>query len=183
LGGLQSGVCQFRVQPKIDPMKTEDLLQELSVLMYRAPLSRVRGEPDYPNLANPLHLTILLLDSDTEMEMGGMTGFLEGGAGRHLPKVTEALRMIGASKWAGILRAIQESLAKHGVSREQLQGDPKADRNPDSLDSFKKDLRTMAPDHPLFGEGDDSEDVFGALCRYIEERMDEFGKELHQRRG
>ena len=163
-------------------MKTEDLLQELSVLMYRDPLSRVRTEADYPNLANRLHVAILLLDCDTEIGMSGMAGYVSGKSGRHLAKATEALRLIGATEWAGILQKIQESLARHQVSWEHLQGDPKWSAQVDAVDQFKQELATLAPEYSLFNTDPDSEDAYGALCQYVEQRMSEFGQELYRRK-
>jgi hypothetical protein len=163
-------------------MNTEDLLQELSVLMYRDPLVKVQREPDYPRLANPLHLAILLLDCDTEIAMSGMSGFVSGANGRHLAQATEALRMIGSTEWVPIFEAIQGSMSRHGVSWAQFQGDPGCLAVPEKIDAFKKELGELGPDFSLFNTEPDTEDTYGALCHYVEERMAEFGKELHRRK-
>ena len=63
-------------------MTADEIIQELGGKIYARPLSLVRDEPSYPDLANPLHLIILLVDCDTEVMMNGMLGFLENMTGR-----------------------------------------------------------------------------------------------------
>jgi len=104
-------------------MNADDLIQELGGLIYQEPLSRIRYEKDYPNLANPLHITVLLMDCDIEIDMNGMLGFIENETGRHLHKTIDALELIGATKCSAVFRSVENCMAKHQITWERLQRD------------------------------------------------------------
>ena len=171
-------------------MNAEDLIQDLAIKIYEKPLSQVRDEPEFPNLENPLHLVVLLLDCDTEISMNGMLSFLENLTGRHLRKTIEALEMIRAPKSAELFRAVQSCMKKHGVTWAKLRGDFKGSveyqitsfrqLHGESLDSFSKDICQIVGKFELFNSHSALEDTFGGLCKYAQERIGQFHKEIQE---
>jgi len=157
------------------------MLQELSVLMYSEPLVRVKNAADFPNLDNPLHLAILLLDADIEIDMSGMDGFISGKSGQNILLVTKALQIIGSNEWPPILEEIQALIRKHRLTWEQLKSD--STPPPPSLTGFTNDLKTLAPAYSLFNSEPDTEDTYALLCDYIEARLPAFNQELHRWKG
>ena len=59
----------------------------------------------------------LFLDFDTEVSINGMLGFLENSAGLRFPETIEAFDLIGASRTVAVLRDIETTLKRHGVTR------------------------------------------------------------------
>src|SRR6266516_1196275 len=104
-------------------MTADDVIQEIGGKIYDHPLSMIRGEADFPDLANPLHLIVLLIDCDTEIMMNGMLGFIENMTGRHLVPTIEALRQIGASAVARQLQAVHDCMTRYGVTWQRLRGE------------------------------------------------------------
>lgn len=104
-------------------MDADKIIQELGIEIYQPPLSLIREEAEFPDLDNPLHLIVLLVDCDTEISMNGMLGFLENLSGQHLGKTIEALDTIGAAKSADLFRSVERCMTKHGVTWAKLRGD------------------------------------------------------------
>jgi hypothetical protein len=173
-------------------MNADSLIQELAVQIYDEPLSVIRSETDYPNLSNPLHLVVLLIDCNTEIEMNGVLGFLENMTGQHLPETTEALRVIGSPKCASLFSSIQVCMRRHGVSWEQLRGDFDGatefqitsfrEMHGDRLSPFVKEVGELTRHFSLFNAHDSPEDAYSALCRYLDGRLDELRQEIDKRR-
>jgi hypothetical protein len=173
-------------------MSADSLIQELAAQIYRAPLASVRDESPYPNLNNPLHLVVLLIDCDTEIEMNGMLGFLENMTGRFLRQTSEALRLIGAPQCAAIFNAIHALMAKYGVSWERLRADFKGstefqitsfrETHGESLDSFAGEVGKLAQGFSLFDTQCSPEDAYAALCGYLETRLAELRQEIDKRK-
>jgi hypothetical protein len=173
-------------------MNADDLIQELAVQIYQAPLSSVRFENDYPDLGNPLHLAVLLIDCDTEIEVNGMLGFLENMTGRYLPKTIEALTIIDARTTAAILQSVQACMAKYGVSWERLRADFEGasefqvtsfrEMHGEELDSFVTEVGELAQGFSIFNPRYSAEDAYGALCRHLDARLGELRQEIDKRR-
>jgi hypothetical protein len=171
-------------------MNADMLIQELAVQVFQPPLSNVRSETDYPDLRNPLHLTVLLIDCDTEIEMNGILGFLENMTGRHLPATTEALRLIGVPKCAAIFYSIQACMTKHGVTWERLREDfggttefqitSFRKMHGDQLEPFAAEVAELAQRFSLFDTRSSPEDAYSALCRYLDGRLDELRHEIER---
>src|SRR6267143_7091204 len=104
-------------------MTANDLIQEVGGKIYERPLSMVRDETGFPDLANPLHVVVLLVDCDTEVMMNGLLGFLENMTGRHLGTTIEALKTIGVRGVADQLGAVRDCMTRHGVTWQRLRGD------------------------------------------------------------
>jgi hypothetical protein len=172
-------------------MDADGIIQELGTKIYEAPLSGVRSEENYPDLTNPLHLATLLIDCDTEVDMNGMLGFLENSTGRHLSRTAEALRLIGAPRSAALLESIQSCMTKHGVTWEGLRGDFAGgaeyqvtsfrELHGEALDAFASEVGGLAGRFSLFNRHYALEDSYGALCRYLDNRMLELRGEIDKR--
>jgi len=65
----------------------QDILNDIGLKSYEKPLSSIRVDPCWPSLGNPLHLAVLLVDFDTEVNMNGLLGFLENPTGAYLEPV------------------------------------------------------------------------------------------------
>ena len=116
-------------------MSVIDLLNELGRNSYKLPLSRLRDLPVWPDLKNPLHLAMLIIDFDTEVTMNGMLGFLENPTGAYLGKTIEAFEIIGATEMVTVLRKIENCMAMHSITHEQLR-EPLHHGNEDEITSF-----------------------------------------------
>jgi hypothetical protein len=173
-------------------MNADSLIQELAVQIYQAPLVSIRDEADYPNLNIPLHLVVLLIDCDTEIEMNGILGFLENMTGRYLPQTTEALRLIGAPKCAAIFDSVHASMTRYGVTWERLRGDFEGSTefqitsfrrlHGEALDSFTAEVGKLVQGFSLFNTLYSPEDAYAALCHYLETRLVELRQEIDKRK-
>ena len=172
-------------------MNAEALIQDLAIKIYEKPLSQIRDEPEFPNLNNPLHVVVLLVDCDTEISMNGMLGFLENFTGRHLGKTIEALEKIGAPKSAELFRSVQICMERHGVTWAKLRGDFAGtveyqitsfrQLHGESLDTFSEELCQIVGKFELFNSHSALEDAFGGLCKFVQARVESFQQEIQKR--
>ena len=172
-------------------MNSDELIQDLSCKIYEEPLCNTRDEKGYPDLANPLHVAILLIDCDTEITMQGMLGFLENSTGEFLSETVAALDRIGAPKSAQILRSVEQCMAKHGITWAGLRGDFEGtelyqitsfhELHGAKLDKFAKEVDQIAGDFLLLNTLYSPEDAYGALCRHIAEHRDRLSQEIETR--
>lgn len=170
----------------------EAWLEQLATSIYEPPLSEVRDRPGYPELENPLHLAILLLDADTEISMQGVLGFLENSTGRHLGATREALLKIGAFRSAALFTAIEDCMARHGVTWERLRGHfagtqefeitSFAALHPGSK-GFADEVSALAGRFQLFNAHGRPEDVYALLSEYLEPRVDRLQLEVTRARS
>lgn len=97
-----------------------ELLDRLSVAMWEAPLEeRWRARA----LSETAQTVLLVLAFGTELEMDGLTGFLENRTGALLRDVTAAFARIGAHQTAAALDSVAAVLNRHGVTHAQLRAD------------------------------------------------------------
>jgi len=174
-------------------MTTDDLVQ--SINPFTEPLSKVTDESDYPNLANPLHLVILLVWCDAETMSGGILGFIENETGKHLKETVEMLTMIGATITAGKFRLVLQSMERSNVTWEAIAGDCEeseeytissfedrhssdiADRIDRVLDEVGPVFRGFQMFDPHFFE----EDVYQCLMSYLNDKCDVLQAEISRR--
>jgi len=171
-------------------MTADDVIQKAAGKIYQPPLSSVRYESDFPDLANPFHLLILLIDCDTEIMMNGILGFLENMTGRHLVPTIEALQLIGAFATANQLQQIQDCMTRHGVTWQQLRGDFEGSREFEitsfrklhgpRLDSFASEARAIGRGFSLFYSSS-AESAYELLCSYLQSRLIELQREIAKR--
>jgi hypothetical protein len=109
------------LRSELESLSPAKLVEALSIRIYEPPLCTARDR--LSEVAEPLRVPILVLDFDTEVSMNGMLGFLENSTGLFLPETIEAFGRIGASETVSILRAIEKTLEKHGVSPARLRAD------------------------------------------------------------
>jgi hypothetical protein len=172
-------------------MNVDQLLQELSTQIYEQPLSATRHESDYPNLSNPLHIAVLLIDFDTEININGMLGFLENSNGQHLDKIVEALRLIGAHKSEHELRLVQDCMRSHGVSWERLRADFEgheafevtsfSELHGDLLREFSDEICYRFSEFDLFNTNYSLEDSYSLLVRHLESMPRKLNDEVNSR--
>ena len=103
-------------------MTGEELLNRIGN-PYEEPILAVREHPSWPNLSNPLHVALLLIDFDTELNMNGILGFLENSTGAYLNQTVDACRLVGAEKTATTLSEIRDAMQRHSVSHHELRAD------------------------------------------------------------
>lgn len=173
-------------------MNADGLIQELCTGIYQPPLSKVRDEVDYPNLTNPLHLVILLIDCDTEIDMNGMLGFLENSTGRHLKQTIQALQLIGASKSAALLETVQACMNKNRITWERLRSDLAGraeyqissfrQRHGETIATFTSEISHLSGQFSLFNTHRSREDAYAALCNYMDSWVNELRRETDKRK-
>lgn len=173
-------------------MDADKIIQELAIEIYQKPLSLIRDEPEFPDLDNPLHLVVLLVDCDTEISMNGLLGFLENLTGQHLGKTIEALGVIGATRSAELFRSVELSMTKHGVTWARLRGDFEGltecqitsfcELHGASLDSFSREICQLEAGFSLFNSHSSLEDAYGALCGYTQARVERLQNEIQKRK-
>jgi len=174
-------------------MNADAIIQNIGAEIYRAPLSKTRSEIDYPNLTNPLHLTVLLIDCDTEIEMNGILGFLENSTGRHLKQTIDALSMIGAPKSAAVLDSVQNCMIKHGITWESLRGDFEGtseyqitsfrELHGESSEAFTCEVLQLTTGFSLFNTYDTLNDTYGSFCQYLDDNLDNLQVEIEIRKN
>lgn len=109
------------LRAELEALSPAKLIEALSIRIYDPPLSTARDR--LREVAEPLRVAILVLDFDTEFSMNGMLGFLENSTGLYFPETIEAFDMIGASETISVLRAIEKTLDRHGVTPSKLRAD------------------------------------------------------------
>jgi hypothetical protein len=106
---------------ELEELSPAKLIEALSIRIYEPPLSTARDR--LHEIAEALRVPILILDFDTELNMNGMLGFLENSTGLYFAETIEAFDKIGASETVSILREIEKTLEKHGVTPTKLRAD------------------------------------------------------------
>jgi hypothetical protein len=102
-------------------MTATELINAIALTMYEPPLSQ-RADVEKRKL-NELGVALLFLDFDTEVQSGGVLGFLENSAGLLLDQTIEAFEKIGAAQTAKILTEIRTAMTRHGTSPQKLRQD------------------------------------------------------------
>jgi hypothetical protein len=164
------------LRSELKSLSPAKLVEALSIRIYEPPLSTARDR--LREVAEPLRVPILVLDFDTEVCMNGMLGFLENSTGLFLPETIEAFDRIGASETASILRAIEKTLEKHGVSPARLRADF-AGTQEHQITTFRElhgDLGTMPNEVEedarrlyLYGKPGTGEQVWSLLEAFVEQ--------------
>ncbi|MCB9399070.1 MAG: DUF4375 domain-containing protein [Acidobacteria bacterium] len=155
----------------------------MNIRVFEEPFLSVRDEDGYPNLKNPLHLVVLLIDCDTESSMNGILGFLENSTGQHLRKTIEALDLIGATRSADVLRGLWELMESHSITWERLRRDFEnhemheltsfSTLHGGEVDDFTDEVQRRFAGFNLFFSPNDLEDDYSLLKRYLEPRFDQ----------
>jgi hypothetical protein len=166
------------------------LIEALSTRIYEAPLSAARDH--LREIAEPLRVPILVLDFDTELNMNGMLGFLENSTGLYFPETIEAFDKIGASQTASILRAIESTLERHGVTPSGLRVDFVGTQEY-QITTFRElhgDLGTMPSEVEedahrlyLYGKPGSGEAVWSLLEAFVEKNRAGFLAEIERVAG
>src|SRR5262245_33082610 len=97
-----------------------EILVELSIRMWEPALAEKWRTCSFPQ---PVMNVLLILAFETDVRMSGLTGFLDNTTGAFLPDVIRAFDAIGAAKTSRLLQSVASTMAKHGVTHEQLRND------------------------------------------------------------
>lgn len=172
-------------------MDADALIQEIAGRIYSEPFSNIREEEGYPNLSNPLHVTVLLIDCDTEITMNGMFGFLENRTGQHLEQTIQALNQIGAPTAATLFQSIADCMRKHDVTWRKLRGDFEGVKefqvtsfrefHGDEFDAFADDVCKLSQGFSLFDSDQSGNNSYVALCDFLQSRLDQLNAEIEMR--
>ncbi len=173
-------------------MDADDVIQALAADIYQSPIAEVRDEPNYPDLTNPLHLAILLIDCDSEIMQNGMLGFLENPTGRHFRMTVQALERIGAKQCAHLFLAVQDCLEKYGLTWERLQpvqGEITefevhtfSEQHQGKLDRFADEVSQLTGGFSLFNSLYSPEDAYAAFCDYLQKQIVQLNEEIIKRK-
>lgn len=174
-------------------MNADDLIQEFAIEVLKEPLNKVTDEPDYPNLGNPLHLYILLLDCDGQTISNGMLGFIENCSGGYLQKTIDALQQIGANKSAEVFQNVKKCMIKYNVTWERLRRDFEGSEmyeissfeldHGKELNDFSEEINQLSDDFYLFRVDDAPDGAYPQLVNYLEDKVDIFLNEVKKRNG
>jgi hypothetical protein len=167
-------------------MNADTIIQEIGCRLYEPPLSAVRVRDDFPSLASPLDIAILLIDCDTEIAMNGLLGFLENLTGAHLDATVRALALIGAERTARQFADIQEIMRRHCVSWDGLRSDFKGSKEFEissfsalhGREAFTREVSEISA-VSLFQSGS-VEDVYRLLCDYLDANLDQLNAEIQK---
>jgi hypothetical protein len=164
------------IRTELESLSPAELIEALSIRIYEPPLCTAREE--LRDIAEPLRVPILVLDFDTEVCMQGMLGFLENSTGLFFRETIAAFERIGAVETASVLRAIEKTLERHGVTPVRLRTDFAATQ-PYQITTFRElhgDLGTMPNEVEedarrlyLYGKPGTREPVWSLLEAFVEE--------------
>jgi hypothetical protein len=168
---------------ELESLRSFELVEALSTRIYEPPLSRCRE--CLRHISIPLRVPILVLDFDTELSMNGMLGFLENSTGLYLPETIGAFEIIGARETTEVLRSIETTLQKHGVSPSQLRADF-AGTEEYQVTTFRKlhgDLGTMPEEverdaERLYLYAKQGEPVWDLLAAFVEKNRKDIFAEI-----
>lgn len=173
------------LRARLESLSPAKLIEDLSIRIYEPPLSTARDR--LCEIAEPLRVPILVLDFDTELNMNGMLGFLENSTGLYFAETIEAFGKIGASETASILRAIEKTLEKHGVTPARLRADF-AGTHEYQITTFRDlhgDLGTLPSEVEedakrlyIYGKTGAGEPVWSLLEAFVEENRPELLAEI-----
>jgi hypothetical protein len=104
-------------------MTVQDLLDEFAVKIYSSPLADLRTSGAIRDLANPIHVAMLLIDFETEVSMNGINDFIGNSSGQYLSETIDALAQIGRHTDAGFLRQISLVAADAGMTHGAIQAE------------------------------------------------------------
>jgi hypothetical protein len=99
------------------------LIDNFSIRIYESPISEIRDSDFFPDVANPVHVLILLVDFVTEMEINGINDFIGNSPGRFAHKTVAALRAVGQPALADTLMEIIRIASEAGMTHESIQDD------------------------------------------------------------
>src|SRR5262249_32893721 len=178
------------LRSELEELTPAKLIETLSIRIYEPPLSTARDR--LREIAEPLRVAILVLDFDTELKMNGMLGFLENSTGLYFPETIEAFDRIGASETVSILRAIEKTLERHGVTPSGLRADF-AGTQEYEITTFRElhgDLGTMPSEVEedarrlyLYGKPGTGEAVWSLLEAFVEKYRAGFLAEIERVAG
>jgi hypothetical protein len=164
------------LRSELELLPPAKLIEALSIRIYERPLCVARER--LHQVSDPLRVPILVLDFDTEVSMNGVLGFLENRTGLFLPETIDAFERIGASETAAVLRAIQGTLEKHGVTPSKLRAEF-VGAEPYTVTTFRElhgNLGTMPNEVEqdarrlyLYGNPETREPVWSLLEAFVEE--------------
>lgn len=160
---------------ELEGLSGDDLLNALVSQIYDPPLASVRER--LPEVAEALRVTILVSDFDIEVNMNGILGFLENSTGLYLAETIEAFEKIRAPATAAVLRDIEKTMRRHGVTPAMLRSDF-ANVKPYEITSFQKlhgDLGSMPEEITadaqrlyVYDSCGDGEDVGSLLTEFVD---------------
>ena len=101
--------------------------------------------------------------------MDGMLGFLENSSGLLFPETIDAFDEIGACETVSVLRAIEKTLDKHGITPARLRADFAATK-PYEITTFRELHGDLGP-----MPNEVEQDVSGYTCMESPARASQFG--------
>jgi hypothetical protein len=111
----------MNLRSELESLPPRELIEALSIQIYEPPLSNARER--LLEISEPLRVLILVLDFDTEVCMQGMLGFLENSTGLYFTETIDAFEKIDARETLEVLRGVEKTLQKHGVTPSRLRAD------------------------------------------------------------
>jgi hypothetical protein len=170
---------------ELESLSPRELVERLSIRIYEPPLSAARDQ--LKDVGDALRVSILILDFDTEVSINGILGFLENSTGLYLSQTIDAFERIGARETSTILRAVEATMQRHGITPERLRGDfdgtaafeiTSFAKLHGDLGSFPKDVDFDADRLYLHARAGEGEPVWKLLEEYVEANRKELLTEV-----
>lgn len=172
---------------ELEALSPTELIVQLSIRIYEPPLCTARDR--LREIDESLRVAILILDFDTELNMNGMLGFLENSSGLYFPETIEAFDKIGATETVSILRAIERTMERHGMTPARLRADFEGTQAYQitsfrelhgDLGTFPSEVEEDAKRLYLHGETESSEAISSLLADFVEKNRMKFFAEIER---
>jgi hypothetical protein len=177
---------QESIVERLQNQSIEDIVLELTILIYREPLSSLRDT--LRTLPETIRVVFLVVYFDTEVNMGSMFGFLQNYTGRYLMETIEAFYIIGAVDTANILSTIRDDMIARGITWEKLRADLDTTQeytittfgelHGTAVTEALKDI--LQTENELYIYNEDGEQVYRLLADYLSLRKEELFQFVRQ---
>jgi hypothetical protein len=164
----------------------DELINYVCTNMYNEENNFLRDEAIFPKLPRLLLDILLLVEFDMELNMNGVTGFLENSSGKYINETIEVLQRINAYKDADALKTIKKILKDNNLNTELLNDDLQS-LNQYEISDFMQthritdseiidQIENVSENLYLYQQ---EENIFDYLINYIETNKQELIRELN----
>lgn len=164
----------------------DELINYVCANMYNDENDYLRDEAIFPKLPRLLLDIILLVEFDMELNMNGVTGFLENSSGKYINETIEVLERINAYKDANALKTIKKILQDNNLNTKLLNDDLQ-NLNQYEISEFMQihriadskiidQIENVSENFYLYQQ---EENIFDNLINYIETNKQELIRELN----
>ncbi|MGM1048068.1 MAG: DMP19 family protein [Bacillota bacterium] len=104
---------------RLSMMSGEEIVEHIALHIYKDHFSDIREH--FEQLPEVLRDIVLVIDLDTELNMNGITGYLENSSGCYFEETMETLERIQFREDLNIMKNIKAILMTNGISLQKLR--------------------------------------------------------------